>query len=397
METRECDLCGERGTPVSVYQCGHADVGGLVTLGRYTTNPNRRLPTCLSCEHRSGRSAGEPIRVGLLLPVFCTGGVERWVMGLAKNLPPDIRIAGVGLTPGGMIHEASVAEAKRWFPFASPVEIARKSDVLIVWGIKEAIPIAEGFHGPIVLASHGNCSWTRDMLARNVARATHLAAVSEEAAKPFPADMRSRVMVIPNGAEVDRLSPTRDRAAVRKELGIADGAIVVGFVGRFSPEKNPLAVATAVNALGDSAVALYVGCGWDEERFRSEAIGSAAGRVRFVAPPPHLGDYYQAMDCLMVPSPAEGFGLVIAEGWLSRVPVVATNVGIVPEAERQFGPLTHRIDFTRPEAFPEAILSAVNPSSRSVTALAFRVAWENYTAAAMGRRWGEFLREILSD
>ena len=61
------------------------------------------------------------------------------------------------------------------------------------------------------------------------------------------------------------------------------------------------------------------------------------GRYAFVKAQDYLGDYYRAMDAFCLASAHEGFGLVIPEAMLCERPVIATNVGCVPEV------LCHRI------------------------------------------------------
>lgn len=55
------------------------------------------------------------------------------------------------------------------------------------------------------------------------------------------------------------------------------------------------------------------------------------GRFAFASARDFLGDFYQVMDALCMPSEAEGFGLVAAEAMLHGVPVVSTAVGIAHE------------------------------------------------------------------
>ena len=46
----------------------------------------------------------------------------------------------------------------------------------------------------------------------------------------------------------------------------------------------------------------------------------------------NIGDYYQALDALCLPSEWEGFGLVILEGMFAERAVIARSVGCVPDA-----------------------------------------------------------------
>ena len=81
------------------------------------------------------------------------------------------------------------------------------------------------------------------------------------------------------------------------------------------------------------------------ERLRRRALdGGIDGRVRFSGPQSEadLARSYAAADVLVFPSRAETFGMVITEALAHGLPVVATDVGGVPEA------LGHGAGGTRP-------------------------------------------------
>jgi len=61
--------------------------------------------------------------------------------------------------------------------------------------------------------------------------------------------------------------------------------------------------------------------------------GSETDRVRFLGPVPNnvLPLYYSAADVLAVPSLHEAFPKVVLEGMACETPVIATNVGGIPE------------------------------------------------------------------
>jgi glycosyltransferase involved in cell wall biosynthesis len=81
------------------------------------------------------------------------------------------------------------------------------------------------------------------------------------------------------------------------------------------------------------------------ERLRRRVLdGRMDGRVRFVGPQAEadLARSYAAADVLVFPSRAESYGMVVAEALARGLPVVAAEVGGVPEA------LGHAPDGTRP-------------------------------------------------
>ena len=81
------------------------------------------------------------------------------------------------------------------------------------------------------------------------------------------------------------------------------------------------------------------------ERLRRRALDDGLdGRVRFSGPQAgaELADSYGAADLLVLPSRAETYGMVVTEALARGLPVVAADVGGVPEA------LGHGADGTRP-------------------------------------------------
>ena len=77
---------------------------------------------------------------------------------------------------------------------------------------------------------------------------------------------------------------------------------------------------------------------------RSVADGGMDERVRFSGPQAgaELAGSYGTADVLVLPSRAETYGMVVAEALARGLPVVAADVGGVPEA------LGHGADGTRP-------------------------------------------------
>ena len=78
-----------------------------------------------------------------------------------------------------------------------------------------------------------------------------------------------KIVVNPNGVDVEKFQPGVGGAAVRRALSVADDEIVAGFVGTFGPWHGVLTLAKAIKLLPDDAGIrfLLVGAG----RFRDEA------------------------------------------------------------------------------------------------------------------------------
>jgi glycosyltransferase involved in cell wall biosynthesis len=120
-------------------------------------------------------------------------------------------------------------------------------------------------------------------------------------------------------------------AAARYKLGIPLDAYTVGFIGRFSADKNPLLfvqMAAAVAAADPKIHFLLMGDGplRSLAEQRGEALGLNA-QLNFVGFQPDAKKLVQAADVLAVTSQSEGSPLVSLEAMAAARPVVATNVG----------------------------------------------------------------------
>lgn len=110
-----------------------------------------------------------------------------------------------------------------------------------------------------------------------------------------------------------------------------DGARII-FVGGLVRQKGVdilLGAFQAVKAAEKGAELWIVGDG--RERPRLEASASGLEGVRFLGHLEDLTAVFDGASVLVLPSRAEGFGLVILEAMASGVPVVATRVGGIEE------------------------------------------------------------------
>ncbi|HST68366.1 MAG TPA: glycosyltransferase [Solirubrobacterales bacterium] len=117
----------------------------------------------------------------------------------------------------------------------------------------------------------------------------------------------------------------------------------VGFVGRISPEKGIDVALRALARLCDEGLEVHLqiaGAGPKDHRRELEALAAElgiAGHVTFLGPLDVAGlkRFYAELHALVVPSVwEEPAGLVLVEGALAGVPLVASRVGGIPEIVR---------------------------------------------------------------
>ncbi len=270
------------------------------------------------------------------------------------------------------------------------------ADVVLTWGVGDLSKRMGGSRVPTVFVSHGSCHWGRDLAAASAPAVTHFAAVSEAALGPVPDARRKGAAVIPNGIDADRCTPAVSRADTRAAWGFTDAHAIVGYVGRYSPEKNAAAAAQAVAAIGGDFRAVYAGAGWAEADTRA-AVRKTGARAVFVPADRQVGTILAGLDCFVLASPAEGFSLALAEAWLCGVPTVATRVGAVPELERKHGPLVSPVPVNpTPDQLAAAVRYAVSNEFRATVDRARAVVAAHYTAARMGERWTDYLCRVAA-
>ncbi|HEY7829333.1 MAG TPA: glycosyltransferase [Solirubrobacteraceae bacterium] len=189
-----------------------------------------------------------------------------------------------------------------------------------------------------------------------------VAAASAPLAADIPgARARKRAMVLPCGVDMERFRPI-SRAQARAELGLHPDAPQLLF---------PADPARASKRF-DRAQALA----------RTTSLLTLGG-----IPPEQVPLWINAANAVIVPSEREGFGLAVLEALACDVPVLATPVGVHPEALRGLaGTLCTPFDLVAWQAALEPLLNAEDPR------VAGRPHAEPFSAERMARRvaaaWG---------
>jgi glycosyltransferase involved in cell wall biosynthesis len=139
-----------------------------------------------------------------------------------------------------------------------------------------------------------------------------------------PAD---RIRLIRNGISLHLYGPPDGNPGLRRELGIPDGAPVVGAVGHLRSEKRFERLLDACAPLPDVHV-LVVGDGETrallEERAKRPEL---AGRVHLAGYRPDPQRFYRAMDVFAITSDTEQMPVCLLEAMATGLPVVSTDVG----------------------------------------------------------------------
>src|SRR5436190_3023510 len=145
-----------------------------------------------------------------------------------------------------------------------------------------------------------------------------------------------RISVCHNSVVPPRRVTSEEQRTLRNKLGIGEERVVMA-VGRLSSEKGHFDLLEAVGLLPelDSELKfklIIVGEGPERARLERAAGERALGqRVLFIGQVEDVAPYYAIADALALPSHSEGSPNVLLEAMAGGLPIVATNVGGVPE------------------------------------------------------------------
>jgi glycosyltransferase involved in cell wall biosynthesis len=147
----------------------------------------------------------------------------------------------------------------------------------------------------------------------------------------------SKAEILYNPIDIDKFQAGK---SIREELGISESTPVIGAVAQICFRKGiDIFIDTAEKVLKLEPEARFLIAGPDatgEERFASEMRGRVVEKglapyVSFLGPRDDIDNFLASIDVFFLPTRAEPFGMVFVEAMAARVPVVASNVGGIPE------------------------------------------------------------------
>jgi glycosyltransferase involved in cell wall biosynthesis len=145
-----------------------------------------------------------------------------------------------------------------------------------------------------------------------------------------------KVVTVRNGIDlalIDNVSITRKEARLR--LGIQGNEIVFGTVGRLTKTKGQIylldAYAKISNEIPHSRLVI-VGKGPLSKELNKQADDlGISSQVLFTGYRTDVRELLKGFDVFVLPSIAEGLSIALLEAMASRLPVIASNVGGIPE------------------------------------------------------------------
>jgi glycosyltransferase involved in cell wall biosynthesis len=141
-----------------------------------------------------------------------------------------------------------------------------------------------------------------------------------------------RIHLIPNGLNSREFYPasSQERKVARRALGLNCERLVL-YVGRLSPEKNPLGLLEAWAAVHtkarEGALLALVGDGPQREEVHAKAHApNLAGSVHLAGQCGNVATWYRAADIYVISSHNEGLSNSMIEALACGVPVISTRV-----------------------------------------------------------------------
>jgi glycosyltransferase involved in cell wall biosynthesis len=316
------------------------------------------------------RAPGDPIRVVYCIDNMQVGGTELNAVRTAERL--DRRRFSVSVV---CIRESGPLMA-RYKDAGIPVHTFPMTSLLGFHAIQQAIRLVRLFRSegteivhshdaytsvyatvcarlagvPAVIASRR--SWHSPHLQGRILRANRMAyRLAHRVVGNSPSVSRlveseggvspSRIVTIPNFLDPEAFNPlpAGERRRMLQELGVPEGAFVVGIVARLSPVKDHATLLRAIASLRSNMPTLHcVLVGDGPERERIEALGGQLGIsdiLHLAGERPQSPNLHGLFDVSVLCSTSEAFPNSVLEAMAAARPVVATDVGGTPDAVRE--------------------------------------------------------------
>jgi len=208
-----------------------------------------------------------------------------------------------------------------------------------------------------------------------------------------------RIEVIPSGIDFSPFAQVTEKDFLRREFGFAADDFLVGIVAHLEDSKGHRTLIDAarfLKARTPKIKIIIIGSGSLELELTEQARGLGVNDlVFFLGFRDDVPRLLASLDAFVMTSNAEGLGTSIMDAMASRLPVVATSVGGIPEVvtDKETGIL---IPPRHPEDLAEAIgkLYADRAYARKLGKRGFEVVHEKFSAEAMAARIVDLYEKI---
>jgi glycosyltransferase involved in cell wall biosynthesis len=353
------------------------------------------------------------------------GGAERFALGLVSHLPRDrfepwvcstrfaTPEASESLADAGVSHislrRTGKLDIHRLGGLAMLLKFGR-FDVIHahmfgsnVWGTV----MGKLCSVPVIIAHEHNWSYSGELMRRTIDRhviaryATRFVAVSESnrtrmiELEGIPAE---KVLVLPTAYIPHRVTEPTD---IRAELGLAPDARIIGVVATLRVEKALevmiSAVAQVIQRFPDAHLVI-AGDGPQRESLEAQVASMGlTGHVHFLGERRDVTPLLQTVDVGALSSDWEGMPLFVLECMATGTPVVATNVGGLPEIVEH-----DRTGLLVPPRDPAALAAGISalladPERGRLLAATAAERLHDFTIDTVALRFADLYEQLVSD
>jgi glycosyltransferase involved in cell wall biosynthesis len=353
------------------------------------------------------------------------GGAERFALGLVSHLPRDrfepwvcstrfaTPEASESLADAGVSHislrRTGKLDIHRLGGLAMLLKLGR-FDVIHahmfgsnVWGTV----MGKLCSVPVIIAHEHNWSYSGELMRRTIDRhviaryATRFVAVSESnrtrmiELEGIPPE---KVLVLPTAYIPHRVTEPTD---IRAELGLAPDARIIGVVATLRVEKALevmiTAVAQVIQRFPDAHLVI-AGDGPQRESLEAQVASMGlTGHVHFLGERRDVTPLLQTVDVGALSSDWEGMPLFVLECMATGTPVVATNVGGLPEIVEH-----DRTGLLVPPRDPAALAAGISalladPERGRLLAATAAERLHDFTIDTVALRFADLYEQLVSD
>lgn len=267
---------------------------------------------------------------------------------------------------------------------------------------------------PIVITEHdpfsliGIKKWIKSKLLAGVSK---IILPSQGARNIFLADynkFEDLTTVIPNGIDIEQwksqVEAARLTSAPRELFQAESSDKIILCVAELNARKGQKYLMEAFELIAPkhpTAKLFFIGDGpaRDEYEFVSNNLvhSSVRNKIKFLGRAQHVAPYMAGTDIFVLPSVREAFGLVLLEAAVAKLPIIASDVGGIPEIlENEKSALL--VPPKNSEALAKALDELLTDKQKSemLAQNAYTRACDNFPARSMAEKTAEVYDKILS-
>jgi len=211
-----------------------------------------------------------------------------------------------------------------------------------------------------------------------------------------------KFIVIHSGVELKTFKefPFNEKQYFKKELGIPENFLVVGTIGRLVPVKGPeflIEAAKYIIPKYPNTYFLFSGDGHLKQNLEEKAsVLGIKNNIIFLGWRDDIAEIISVYDVFVLPSLNEGMGRVLVEAMALGKPIVASNVGGIPDL------VTHgKNGFLVPPKDPEELAKYIqilleDGERREKMGLAGKDMVKNFSSEIMVDRIAELYKELMT-